>query len=201
VTEASVPTRRLVEALAETGRVLAEHELPYVTIGALAAALHLDAEPHDDVDVLVRPEDAATAVDRLVEAGFERGEAGPDWLHKVRRGPVVVDVVFRPSGGLQLDEAMRARAVVRRFARVDVAVASPEDQIVLLAAATRADAAHYWHQALEILRRRPPDWAYLQRRSLTVPDRAASLLLFARSTGQEVPLEVVDELLAAVHRR
>jgi hypothetical protein len=67
-------------ALAALRQVLARAEVPYVIIGGVAVLHHGYARTTRDIDVLVRPTDAALLEPALRAAGFER-IAGRRWRH------------------------------------------------------------------------------------------------------------------------
>lgn len=82
-----------------------------------------------DVDFLVREEDAERALEALVLIGMRAERPPEDWLFKAWDGPILVDLIFRPAGGL-VDDEQFARATPLEVSALTVAVASIDDVLV-----------------------------------------------------------------------
>lgn len=191
-------TRILAEAVA----ALDADAVPYVVMGGLVAAAFARPRTTDDIDIFVRPEHANRALDTLSAAGFEIDEHDPMWLYKAWKDGVLVDVIFRSSGEVYLDDEMLARAVERECRGVLLRMVSPEDLLVIKAVATAEHGAHHWYDALGIIARNPIDWDYLVERARQAgPRRVLSLLLYAESNDMAVPAEAVEQLFLIVHPR
>lgn len=176
--------------------------VPYVVMGGVVAAVFARPRTTDDIDLFVKPEDAAGALEVLRAAGFAVEEHDPMWLYKAWRDGVLVDVIFRSAGDVYLDDEMLARAVVREWRGTQLRMISPEDLLVIKAVATREHGSHHWYDALGIISRNPIDWAYLVERGRQAgPRRVLSLLLYAESNDMAVPAEAVEALFSIVHPR
>lgn len=197
------PSHEAVTAvLAEAIAALDAEEVPHLLMGGLVVARYARPRTTDDVDVFVRPEHAARALDALSAAGFEVDEADPMWLYKAHKDGVLVDVIFRSSGEVYLDEEMLTRGVRDEVRGTAATLISPEDLLVIKAIATAEHGPHHWYDALAIIARTPLDWSYLVDRARQAgPRRVLSLLLYAESNDLAVPAEAVDQLLAIVHPR
>ncbi len=107
-----------VEAIAGTLKkgvsTLREAGVPFLVGGSLAFWARGGPEYVGDLDFVVKPQDAARAVEALVAAGFERQDAPEEWLHKVRDGDTDIDLIFGPTGVDVTDE------VIARGDQVDV---------------------------------------------------------------------------------
>jgi predicted nucleotidyltransferase len=177
-------------------------EVPYVLMGGLVAAVFARPRTTDDIDVFVKPEHAGRALESLAAAGFDVEEHDPMWLYKAWKDGVLVDVIFRSSGEIYLDDEMVARAVVGDCRGTPMRMISPEDLLVIKAVATAEHGSHHWYDALGIIARNPIDWTYLVERARQAgPRRVLSLLLYAESNDMAVPAEAVEELFAIVHPR
>jgi predicted nucleotidyltransferase len=191
-------TRILGEAI----KALDATEVPYLVMGGLVAAVFARPRSTDDIDVFVKPEHAGRALEALADAGFDVEEHDPMWLYKAWKDGVLVDVIFRSSGEVYLDDEMVKRAVEGDCRGTPMRMISPEDLLVIKAVATAEHGSHHWYDALGIIARNPIDWGYLVERARQAgPRRVLSLLLYAESNDMAVPAEAVEELFAIVHPR
>ena len=189
-------------ALREVIAVLQCAEVPFLLIGGMSAATFARPRVTDDIDVFVRPADARRALDTLAEAGFETKEKDPYWLYKAWKHGVLVDVIFRSSGDLYLDDDMLARGNEREYLGVTAPLVSPEDLLVIKALAAAEHSPNHWYDALAVIGRCELDWDYvLARARLAGPRRMLSLLLYAESIDLAVPAEIIEELFEVVHPR
>jgi predicted nucleotidyltransferase len=191
---------QIQQALAEAVRALREAEVPFVVMGGLSTAAFARPRVTDDIDVFVRPDAAVRALQVLADAGFRTEETDPHWIFKAFRHGVLVDVIFRSTGDLYLDEEMLSRADEQEHLGVAVPLVSPEDLLVIKAVAANEDSPRHWHDALAVIARCRLDWPYLLRRARQAgPRRILSLLLYAESNDLAVPAEVIEALFEVVH--
>jgi hypothetical protein len=195
------PSHEAVTAvLAEAVAALEAAEVPHVLMGGLVVARYARPRATDDIDVFVRPEHAHQALDVLAAAGFEVDEVDPMWLFKAHKDGVLVDVIFRSSGEIYLDDAMLARGVRDEVRGSSALLISPEDLLVVKAVATAEHGPHHWYDALAIIARTPLDWPYVVERARQAgPRRVLSLLLYAESNDLAVPADVIEQLHATIH--
>jgi hypothetical protein len=152
--------------------------------------------------LFVRPEDAPHALDALAGAGFETRVEYEHWLSKAVKHGVLVDVIFRSSRDVQLDDEMLERSRTMVFRGLEVPVAPPEDLVVMKAIATSEDTPRYWYDALAIIAQTELDWGYLIARARQHgARRILSLLLFAESLDLVVPPGPIDALYDAITAR
>ncbi|HEY7072881.1 MAG TPA: nucleotidyltransferase [Acidimicrobiales bacterium] len=190
------------KALEEVISVLREAEIAFLLIGGMSAATFARPRMTDDIDVFVRPDAAGHALEALAAAGFDTKVKDPSWLYKAWKHGVLVDVIFRSSGDLYLDDEMLARGSEREYLGVTAPLLSPEDLVVIKALAAAEHSPHHWYDALAVIGRTELDWAYLLGRArLAGPRRLLSLLLYAESTDLAVPAEVIEDLFQVVHPR
>lgn len=195
------PTSEMVISVAADAIAALEGAaVPHLLMGGAGTQVFARPRQTDDVDVFVQPGDARPALDALAGAGFSTEETDPSWLFKAWRDGVLVDVIFRSSGGIYLDAEMLCRGCRRDYGGVNVLLMSPEDLLVLKAMAATEDTPHHWYDALALIARCDLDWEYVVRRARVGPRRVLSLLLYAESIDLAVPHEVVDGLYEALHR-
>jgi predicted nucleotidyltransferase len=186
-------------ALADVVTAVESASIDYVLMGGLGSAKLGRPRTTDDIDLFVRPEDAHRTLDVLTAAGFETDEHDPTWLFKAWKHGVLVDVIFRSSGDIYLDDEMVARGVEHEHAGVRPRIIAAEDLLVIKAAAAAESVPQHWYDALAIIARTDIDWDYLLRRARNSPRRVLSLLLYADSIDVAIPREVVEALLALVY--
>ena len=189
------------DTLGETVRVLDEAAVEYVLMGGIGSASHGRPRWTHDIDVFVRPEDAGRALDALEGAGYETERTFPDWLFKAFKNGIMVDLIFRSSGGIVLDDEVVERARRLEFKGVDVPVIPPEDLIVIKAIVHDEHMPRHWHDALAIVAGCPElDWDYLVRRARQYgARRVLSLLVYAQSNDLIVPLAPLRSLFDAIY--
>lgn len=184
--------------LGEAIDALEAKELPYVFIGGIASALHGRPRWTRDIDLFVRPEDARRTIDALAAAGFTTQQTDSFWLFKAIKEGVLVDIIFRSTGDIYLDEEMLSRSTVKEFKGHLLRLVSPEDLLVIKAVVHDEKTPRHWYDALGILAQSDLDWEYLMRRARRAARRVLSLLLYAQSNDMLVPHSVVQELFAMV---
>jgi predicted nucleotidyltransferase len=175
-------------------RAVGEAGIPAVLIGGIASTVYGRPRWSEDIDLLVRPEDADRTLDALAAAGFDVHRTFPDWLYKAFREGVLVDVIFKSTGDIYLDQDMLDRSRTETFRGRAIPVAPAEDLLVMKALAHSEPTPRYWHDALGVLTRADLDWEYLLDRARHGPRRVLSLLLYAQSNDLAVPEDVVERL-------
>lgn len=182
------------EVLAETVRALEQENLDYALIGGLASTGLGRPRWTHDIDLLVRPDEAHKVLQALEARGFETEETDATWLFKAFKRSVLVDVIFRSTGGFYLDEEMLERAQKREFQGQLAKVVPPEDLLIMKAVVHDENGPRHWHDALGIVMGSDLDWEYLERRARRAPRRVLSLLIYAQSIDLLVPNAVIRRL-------
>jgi predicted nucleotidyltransferase len=194
------PTPEMVSSVvAEVIEALEADGVPHLLMGGAGAQTFARPRQTDDIDVFVQPADARRALEVLEKAGFHTEETYPSWLYKAVRHGVLVDVIFRSSGGVYLDDEMLARGQRREYRGTEALLMSPEDLLVVKAMAATEETPHHWYDALALIARRDLDWDYVLVRSRVGPRRVLSLLLYAESVDLAVPPEAVALLYERTH--
>jgi hypothetical protein len=186
-----------LRAIDDTIEAVEATAVDHLFIGGIASTVLGRPRVTHDLDLLVRPEDARRLLAALEERGFRVEERAPHWLFKAYRDQQVVDLIFRSSGDIYLDDDMLERSVLGDFSGRTVRLMAPEDLVVLKAIAHQEHSPRHWFDALNVLAEDLDwDWDYLVLRARKGPRRVLSLLLYAQSTDLPVPDSVVRALLA-----
>jgi hypothetical protein len=185
--------------LAETVTALERAEVPHVFMGGIGAATYGRPRWTHDIDVFVRPEDAGRALQALAAAGFSTEQTYPDWLYKGFKSGVMVDLIFKSTGGILLDDEMLARSRIEDFEGEAIRVMPPEDLLVIKAIVHDEHMPRHWHDALAIISRCDLDWDYVVERARQHgARRLLSLMLYAQSNDLVVPAGPVRLLFDTV---
>jgi predicted nucleotidyltransferase len=186
------------QTLDEAIAAMRDADVRFLIIGGIASAVMGRDRGTRDVDLFVRPEDARRALAGLDAAGFETKIAFPHWLYKGFKRDVLVDVIFRSSKDVLLDDEMLRRAQQREFRGRMLPIAPPEDLMIMKAVAADEDTPRYWYDALGIIAHADGlDWDYLVRRARQHGvRRLLSLLIYAQSNDLVVPMAPIAELIA-----
>jgi hypothetical protein len=191
-------TRDFYLGVLEEGiEILDEAGTDHLVIGGLATRGLLDMPLNlaEDIDVLVRPEDADGLLDRFAAEGYATHRPDERWIYKAAKPDVTVDLIFRAGEVILLDELHLARSTTIKMDGVTLPVPAPEDLIVMKAVFDADDRQGRWYGAISLLRNLAIDWIYLAERGATyAPRRMLSLLLYATDLGIRVPDEAISRL-------
>lgn len=190
LTDLSTLNRTLYAAL----ETIEEHEIPYALIGGVAVKRLGRPRITHDIDLFIRPDDALTVLEVLKQKGFLTEVRDPHWLYKAWREEILVDVIFRSSGDIYFDEDVRSHVRRVPYNGIQVNAISPEDFIVIKAAAHEEHGPHHWHDALAVLTQGGLDWEYLLKRARYAPRRVLSLLVYGQSNDIAIPTEIIQKL-------
>jgi predicted nucleotidyltransferase len=188
-----VDEETLLRVAGEAIGAIERRNIPYAFIGGVASALYGRPRWTHDVDLFVRPQDADAVLDALGEEGFDIQRTDPFWLFKGIKEGVLVDVIFRSTGDIYLDDEMLERSAVEVFKGIKMRVVAPEDLVVIKAVVHDEKTPRHWFDALGIL-----DWDYLVRRARRASRRVGSLLLYAQSNDLLVPPAALRSLLELI---
>ena len=170
----------LVEALRTAVPALREAEIPFMLGGSMAVWAYGGPEPTNDLDLMLREQDAERALQALERAGMRAEHPPEEWLVKAWHGDVLVDVIYGPRG-LPITDEVLARSVVRNLSALRVPVMALED---VLATKLLALDEHQLDLAwlLQIARavREQVDWESLRARTDGSPYAAAFFTLVER---------------------
>jgi Nucleotidyl transferase of unknown function (DUF2204) len=189
------------DVLRDTVAILDDAGKDHLVIGGLATRgmLGMPLNEAEDVDVLIRCEDADLLLARFSDEGYATYRRDEEWIYKAARPDVTVDLIFRAGQTIRLDDAHLAHSTTADLEGISLKVPAPEDLVVMKAVFDSDDRRGRWYGALSILRRCEIDWEYLaQRGAEHAPRRVLSLLLYATDAGIPVPGHVVEGLIPSV---
>jgi predicted nucleotidyltransferase len=185
-------------ALDDTVSALSEGEVPFLLMGGIASACMGRPRFTHDIDLFVKPQDARRTLDALAAHGFETEETYAEWLYKGFKHGQMVDVIFRSTGDIYLDDEMLDRAPSVEFMGRTVRIVPAEDLIVIKAVVHNEHMPRHWHDALSLIAVAELDWDYLVRRARKGVRRVLALLLYAQSNDLVVPWGPVRELFSLI---
>ena len=186
--------------LADVSRLLDGLDLRVLVMGGIGSASLARPRRTDDIDLFVHVEDADELLDRFEDAGYRTERHDPNWLYKAFHRGVLIDIIFRSTGDIVVDDEMLAHADVGTFKGSRFRLVSPEDLLVIKAVAAAEHSPHHWYDALGLIARCDLDWDYLVERARRFgPRRVLSLLVYAESNDLAVPPAAVEALTAIVH--
>jgi hypothetical protein len=186
-----------LEVLRDAVRILREADVDHLVIGGLATRGFLDMplSMAEDIDVLIRPEEAGGLLDRFSAERYATHRRDEGWIYKAAKPDVTVDLIFRAGEVIQLDDLHLARSTTIQIEGVTLPVPSPEDLILMKAVFDADDRQGRWYGAISLLHRLPIDWIYLAERGAShAPRRVLSLLLYAVDLGIRIPDEAIARL-------
>ena len=97
---------RIGAALKKAAAALRDAEVPFLLGGGLASWARGGPETRNDLDLMLKPEDAERALDVLSEAGMRPERPPEGWLFKAWDDDVQIDLIFRPRGLEMTDEVI-----------------------------------------------------------------------------------------------
>jgi hypothetical protein len=167
----------LTESLKRSVAALEGQGIPYLLGGGLGCWARGGPPSSNDIDLMVKPEDAERAQAALAEAGM-RPETPPEqWLRKAWDGEILVDLIFEPSG-MRIDDEAIARGEEMSVEAMQVRVMDLDDILTTKLLALDEHSADY-RDLILITRslREQIDWATLRERTAESPFAAAFFTL------------------------
>jgi predicted nucleotidyltransferase len=190
---------RFLTVLAEAVAAVEAKDIPYLLMGGISSAELGRPRGTNDIDLFVRPESARLTLEALESAGFTTDQTDPRWLYKGFKDDILVDVIFRSTGDIYLDEEMLAHARLVDVRGRSVRMIAPEDLLIIKALTADEHIPHHWHDALGVITGSDLDWDYLVARARRHgARRVLSLLLYAQSKDLGVPVKPVRALFDSI---
>ena len=164
-------------ALKRAAAALRDAGVPFLLGGSLASWARGGPETRHDLDLMIRPEDADTALQALVDAGMTADDPPEEWLVKAWDGDVLVDLIFGPKGLPMTDEVI-ARGEEMAVLGMEMRVMALEDVLTTKLMALSEHALRY-ESLLRISRalREQVDWAEVRSRTAGSPFARAFFVL------------------------
>jgi hypothetical protein len=156
------PFDAIGEALRCAVATLRDASIPFVLGGSLAVWARGGPVTHNDLDLMVKPCDAEEALRTLTETGMRPERPPEEWLFKLWRGDVMIDLIFKPAG-LEMTDEVIERADVISVLAVATPVMAIEDVLATKLNALGEHALDY-RSTLAIARsvREQIDWPRLR---------------------------------------
>jgi hypothetical protein len=173
----------LTDSLKRSVAALESAGVPYLLGGGLGCWARGGPPSSNDIDLMLKREDAERAQDVLAEAGM-RPETPPEqWLLKAWDGEILIDLIFEPAGMLVDDEVL-ARGERLSVMAMDVDVMDLDDILITKLMALDEHSVDYGDLIL-ITRslREQIDWARLREETAESPFAVA---FFALADGLEI---------------
>ena len=171
------PFDAIGETLKKATAALRDGGVPFMVGGSLASWARGGPEPHHDLDIMVKPEDAEGALE-LLEATGMRSERPPEgWLFKAWDGDVLVDLIFCPKG-LEMNDEVLGRGEEIDVLAIRMPVMAVDDMLTTKLLALDEHSLSY-SAPLQIARalREQIDWNALRRRTAASPYAKAFFVL------------------------
>lgn len=173
----------LIESLKRAVAALDERGVPYLLGGGLGCWARGGPPSSNDIDLMVKREDAERAQEALAEAGMRPASPPEQWLLKAWDGDILVDLIFEPSG-MRIDDEVLARGDELSVMAMRTQVMALDDILITKLMALDEHSADYGDLIL-ITRslREQIDWARLREETASSPFAAA---FFALADGLEI---------------
>jgi predicted nucleotidyltransferase len=182
----SAEFNELIDTLKIAVATLRDRGVPFVLGGSLAAWARGGPEPQNDLDLMLKPADADTALEALGDVGMRVERPPEEWLYKAWRDEVMIDVIFKPAGFDVTDELLE-RANTISVAAVATPVMALEDVLVTMLWAIDEHMLDY-SRLVAIARavREQIDWPQLEGRTTASP-YARAFFTLVRGLGIAPP--------------
>jgi hypothetical protein len=169
VADAIDPLDGMVPTLKRSAAALRDRGIPFLVAGGVASWVRGGPPTDHDLDFLVKPDDAETALDALAGAGLRPERPPEEWLFKAFDGEVMVDLIFRPAG-LEITDEVIERGEELEVEAMTMRVMSPEDLLVTKLMAMTEHSINF-RSCLEIARalREQIDWDDVRDRTAASP--------------------------------
>jgi len=167
----------LIDTMKVTVATLREADIQFMLGGSMAAWARGGPEPDNDLDLMVKPDQAEAALEALAGAGMRVERPPEEWLFKAWNGEVLIDLIFGPSG-LELTDEVFERADELAVMALATPVMALDDALVTMLYALDEHALDY-SRLLSITRalREQIDWPALRARASGSPYAKAFLTL------------------------
>lgn len=182
--------------LEETLTILADNDVEHLVIGSIANTAHLQNgwKPGSDIDFLVTERDAERCITVFPSYGYSTHVRDPYWIFKAAKPNVTIDLIFRASNRVELDDEMLAASTTRPFERFELRVPAVEDMALMFILLDSDERQGYWYDAMDYLRL-VDDWDYLVHRAKRYgPRKMLSALLYAGESHIAVPESAIAAL-------
>ncbi len=167
----------LTESLKKAAAALEAERIPHLLAGGLGCWARGGPPSSNDIDLVLKREDAERAQAALAEAGMRPEHPPEQWLLKAWDGDVLIDLIFEPAGMRVTDEVLE-RGERLNVAGMLVGVMALDDILATKLLALDEHNADY-ARLLQIARalREQVDWVALRQRTSSSPFARAFFVL------------------------
>jgi hypothetical protein len=173
----------LTDSLKRSVAALEQRDVPYLLGGGLGCWARGGPPSSNDIDLMVKREDAERAQEALAGAGMRPERPPEQWLLKAWDGEILIDLIFEPSG-MRIDDEVIARGERLSVMAMDVDVMDLDDILITKLMALDEHSADYGDLIL-ITRslREQIGWGRLREETASSPFAVA---FFALADGLEI---------------
>jgi Uncharacterised nucleotidyltransferase len=173
----------LTDSLKRSIAALERQEIPYVLGGGLGCWARGGPPSSNDIDLMLKPEDAERAQEALAEVGMRPDTPPEQWLRKAWDGDILIDLIYEPSG-MRIDDEVIARGEEMSVMAMQIRVMDLDDILTTKLLALDEHSADY-RDLILITRslREQIDWEQLRERTAASPFAVA---FFALADGLEI---------------
>ncbi len=173
----------LTDSLKRAAAALEAQGIPYLLGGGLGCWARGGPPSSNDIDLMLKPEDAERAQEALAEAGMRPENPPEHWLLKAWDGNILIDLIFEPSG-MRIDDEVIARGDELSVMAMHMRVMNLNDILITKLLALDEHSADYGDLIL-ITRslREQIDWARIREATASSPFARA---FFALADGLEI---------------
>lgn len=167
----------LTDSLKRAAAVLQKEGVPFLLGGGLGCWARGGPPSSNDIDLMLKGEDAARAQDALAEAGMRPASPPEQWLLKAYDGEILIDLIFEPSG-MTIDDEVIGRGEELSVMAMEIRVMDLNDILITKLMALDEHSVDYGDLLL-ITRslREQIDWARLREATATSPFAIAFFVL------------------------
>jgi Uncharacterised nucleotidyltransferase len=159
----------LTEALKRAAAALEAERVPYLLGGGMGCWARGGPPTSNDIDLILKREDAKRAQDALAKAGMRPERPPEQWLLKAWADDVLIDLIFEPAG-IRVTDAVLERGEQLNVAGMLIPVMAIDDIIVTkLLALDEHDADYPGLISIARALREQIDWTSLRERTSSSP--------------------------------
>lgn len=173
----------LTDSLKRSVAALEQRDVPYLLGGGLGCWARGGPPSSNDIDLMVKREDAERAQEALAEAGMRPERPPEQWLLKAWDGEILIDLIYEPSG-MRIDDEVIGRGERLSVMAMDVDVMDLDDILITKLMALDEHSADYGDLIL-ITRslREQIGWGRLREETASSP---FAIAFFALADGLEI---------------
>jgi hypothetical protein len=167
----------LLETLKRAAAALEAERIRYLLGGGLGCWARGGPPSSNDIDLMVKREDAERALAALGEAGMRTERPPESWLFKAWDGPVLVDLIFEPVGMRVTDQVLERGEELNAGGKQVPVMALDDIMATKLLALDEHNADYGDLLLIGRALREQIDWASLRQRTSYSPFAAAYFTL------------------------